>query len=80
MSRKAHQEVDKFLENDTLADVQVCRVVVQKARNVSQEIAKQTGVRHESPQILLVQNGKCVWNASHRSITAENLRQTLSNK
>lgn len=54
-------------------DVDVCRVVVQEAKDVSQAVANQTGVRHESPQILLIRDGQCVWNTSHRNITMEKL-------
>jgi bacillithiol system protein YtxJ len=37
-------------------------------RNVSNEIASRFGVMHQSPQIILVKDGKAVYNASHESI------------
>ncbi len=46
-------------------------VVIQKARDVSREVAERTGVRHESPQALVLRNGEVVWNASHGSVTAD---------
>lgn len=48
----------------------VSLVVVQRARDVSQEVAARTGVRHESPQAIILRNGAAVWNRSHWSITA----------
>jgi bacillithiol system protein YtxJ len=49
----------------------VSLVVVQRARDVSREIEARTGLRHESPQAIILRNGEAVWNASHWSIKAE---------
>ena len=46
-------------------------VIVQRARAVSSEISARTGVRHESPQAIILRNGVAVWSASHYDITAE---------
>lgn len=48
-------------------------VVVQTARDVSKKIGEDTGVRHESPQVLLLKDGKAVWHASHYDIQQETL-------
>ena len=53
----------------------VTMVVVQKSRDVSNEIAKRTGVRHESPQTLILRNGEVVWSASHFDITADGVER-----
>jgi bacillithiol system protein YtxJ len=37
-------------------------------RDVSNEIAESFGVRHESPQVLLIKNGKSIFDASHSMI------------
>lgn len=44
-------------------------------RNVSNEIASRFGVIHQSPQIVLVKDGKAVYNASHESIDISKLAQ-----
>lgn len=44
-------------------------------RDLSNEIAYRYKVTHQSPQILVIQNGKAVFNASHDSIAAEDLKQ-----
>ena len=46
-------------------------VVVQESRDVSRAVAERTGVRHETPQALVLRNGRAVWNASHFDITAD---------
>ena len=45
-------------------------VVVQSARPLSNEIARRTGVRHESPQAIVLSRGAAAWTASHYDITA----------
>lgn len=49
-------------------------IVVQTARNVSNAVAEKTGIRHESPQALVLDGGECVYSASHYDITADALR------
>lgn len=52
-------------------------VVVQKSRDLSQQVAERTGVRHETPQALVLRNGRAVWNASHFDITADVVEQAV---
>ena len=42
-------------------------------RDISNDIAERFGVTHQSPQILLIRNGKSTFDASHSSINAEDL-------
>lgn len=44
-------------------------LVVQASRPLSNEVASDLGIRHESPQLFLLKDGKAVWNASHYSIS-----------
>lgn len=44
-------------------------------RDLSNEIASRYNVVHQSPQIVVIRNGKAVFNASHDSISAEDLKQ-----
>ncbi len=53
-------------------------VIVQKARDISNEIAQKTGIRHESPQAIVLKNGKAVYSASHYDITSEDLNGQLT--
>lgn len=52
-------------------------VMVQPARALSNDIAARFGVRHETPQILLVRDGRVVWHASHFRVTADAIRDAL---
>ena len=44
-------------------------------REISNEIASKFGVRHESPQLLIIKEGKVVQHESHHGIKAESLAQ-----
>ena len=52
-------------------------VVVQDARPVSAEIEKRWQVNHETPQVLMIKDGKVVWNASHFQVKAEAVEAAL---
>lgn len=53
-------------------------VAVQTHREVSNEIARRLGVRHETPQVILVRDGQPVWTASHFRVTAAAVEQALA--
>lgn len=52
-------------------------VNVISERDISQQIATKFGVRHESPQILLIKNGVCVGNESHQSASVKNVKSWI---
>ena len=45
-------------------------VTVQQARAVSDEIGKRMGLAHETPQVMIISNGKVAWTASHGQVKA----------
>ncbi|HEY5123447.1 MAG TPA: bacillithiol system redox-active protein YtxJ [Ignavibacteria bacterium] len=48
-----------------------------KHREVSNKIAAEFKVKHESPQLLLIKDGKCIYNASHHFLDYEELQKRL---
>jgi bacillithiol system protein YtxJ len=48
-------------------------ITVQTHRRVSDAAAARLGVRHETPQAILLCDGKVAWNASHFRITGVEL-------
>jgi len=48
-------------------------ITVQTHRPVSDAAARRLGIRHETPQAILLEGGKPVWSASHFRITATQL-------
>jgi bacillithiol system protein YtxJ len=49
-------------------------VDVLSARSASLKIEELTGVRHESPQVLVLAEGAVLWHASHRRIRSVDLQ------
>jgi bacillithiol system protein YtxJ len=66
-----------YEEMSNLTREKVNLIIVQDARNLSDEIADRTGIRHESPQTLIVKNGEIVWHASHYDITKTGVVRAL---
>ena len=46
-------------------------------RDLSAKLADRFHVAHESPQILLIKNGECIYNTSHNMIDADQLEQFI---
>ncbi|GEL08057.1 bacillithiol system protein YtxJ [Salisediminibacterium halotolerans] len=72
VSTEAFEEVRSYSEEDEA--LPVAYLHVQEAREASNYAANYFDVQHKSPQILLVENGSCSWNASHWHITADAIR------
>ncbi len=51
---------------------------VRMAREVTAELARLTGVRHESPQVLLLRDGRATLSVSHGAVTAQAVERALA--
>ena len=58
-------------------DAEFVLIEVQPQRDLSNAVAARTGVRHESPQAIVLRDGQAVWNASHYAITVDALLAAL---
>lgn len=47
-------------------------------RDISNAIAEKYQVEHQSPQVLLIKNGKCIYDASHGDIEASEIKRHLA--
>lgn len=63
--------------DDSLEALDLYYLDLLSYRDISDEIAARFQVWHESPQLLLIKNGKCVHHSSHHSIHAETLKEFL---
>lgn len=52
-------------------------LTIQSHRDISNEIEHRFGVRHESPQLLVVKNGEVSFHTSHGAIADSNLKEKL---
>jgi thioredoxin 1 len=71
ISHAAHAQLEAFRRTHPAVPVRV--LVVQEERALSQAVAHASGVRHESPQALLLHGGGVRWHASHGAVTAARL-------
>lgn len=51
---------------------------LHRYRAVSNAVADRYGIPHESPQVLVIQNGRCVHHVSHFGITYVGTKQVLN--
>ena len=64
VSARAYSQMEQL-------DNQVILVDVSRERTLTREIQGRTGVRHESPQVIILRNGQPTWSASHFAITTD---------
>lgn len=57
--------------------IKLALVRVIEERPVSLSLAERVAVKHESPQALLIKDGKALWHDSHRAITADALKAAV---
>lgn len=46
-------------------------------RSISDKISEDFDVQHESPQVLLIKNGECVYNESHSGIRMDEISERV---
>ena len=76
ISAAAFSEYNSFVESNG-DEIDSYFVKVRETREVSNEIAEETGVQHQSPQVLLIKDREPLWNTSHAEITVDSLENAL---
>lgn len=77
ISSHAWSEFRRFAES-VEGEVVFALIEVQTARPVSNDVAQRLGIRHQSPQAILLREGAVAWHASHFDIELAALRQVDS--
>lgn len=75
MCDTAIEEVRSFEENHPAAAIYYLDLLAH--RDVSDAVARKLGVRHESPQAILLKDGKVLAVLNHRAIRAEALEKAM---
>ena len=68
ISAAAKSKIERQWADSGLANVPIYYLDLLRFRPISAQIAQEFGVQHESPQLLLIQDGKCTYHASHMGI------------
>jgi bacillithiol system protein YtxJ len=63
--------------NDRALPAHYAIVTVQTHRDISNAVSLKLGIRHETPQAILVRGGKAVWSASHFRVNAASIEKAL---
>lgn len=74
---KRRLEGDWKLED---TEMQVYYLDLLSYRHLSNAVAEKFQVNHESPQVLLIKNGQCVYETSHLDIFAAEIEQAIDHK
>ena len=77
ISANAWREVQAFIK-DSPNEILTALIKVIEKRDISNQAASVLGIKHQSPQVLLVDNRKVVWHSSHYSVTKENIVKALA--
>ena len=64
--------------SETAENVDFYIIEVRSQRELSNYVAQKTGVRHESPQLILIKNGEALWNVSHSAIYPKSVLENIS--
>ncbi|MCA1585956.1 MAG: bacillithiol system redox-active protein YtxJ [Acidobacteria bacterium] len=77
LSAQAFEEVKSWL-GLAGSDRPSYLITVQTGRAIAREVTERFGIRHESPQALVVREGRVTWHASHFRVTASAIEKALS--
>ena len=75
-SAGAYEEYEAFMADNP--DTPCGTVLVIEDREISDELEERFGIRHESPQAIVVSNGNPTWHANHFKVTAKALEAAVA--
>ncbi len=75
ISSQAHDEFEAFLADHAIP---AAVILVREDRPVSNEVEARFGIKHESPQIFLLEDQTVKWHTSHWKITKQAIAEALT--
>lgn len=66
-------------EWDSNANCKLAFLDLLANRDLSNEIETKTGIQHQSPQVIVLFQGKHIYNASHNSISVQKIEELIAN-
>jgi len=79
ISRMALDRWDRNWKDENINDFSPYYLDLLAYRNISNLIAEKLEVEHQSPQVLLIKNGSCIFSETHQSIRLQNVLSALKN-
>ncbi|EJL43240.1 hypothetical protein BAG01nite_26140 [Brevibacillus agri] len=74
ISTSAYEEFQAYLLEHSL---EAAVILVREDRPVSNAVAERFAIKHESPQIFLLEDGEVKWHTSHWKITKDAISQAV---
>ena len=78
ISATAKGRLERQWNESELKEVKPYYLDLLAYRPVSNQVAQVFDIEHESPQLLLIRDGKCVYDASHLGIRLEEVKKHLA--
>lgn len=75
-SADAYEELQAFMSDHP--ETTCGMVLVIEDRELSESMEEQLGIRHESPQAIVISRGNPIWHASHFEVTAKALEDAIA--
>lgn len=76
-SRMSLDRLERNWENAGMSSVKPFFLDLLSYRQISNEIAEEFGIQHESPQVIVISNGQPVLDLSHFDIDCERIKQAV---
>ncbi len=77
ISTKADQEFRAFADDYEGVEAEFAFLKVRESRPVSNAIAEELEIKHESPQFFILENKEVKWSNSHWNITKNKIAEAL---
>ncbi len=78
ISSAALDQLERKWKNEEMPSVSTYFLDLIRYREISNQIAEKFGVEHQSPQVLLLQNGKCIYHNSHFGIDYDEIKAFIN--
>lgn len=73
----SHLAKMRLEDNWDIENVSSYYLDLKRFRIISETISEKLNVHHESPQVLLIRRGQCIYDASHFDISVEEVKETM---
>lgn len=78
ISATAKSRLERQWGDNGLKEVKPYYLDLLVFRPISNQVARTFDVEHESPQLLLIRDGKCIYDASHLGIRLDEVKKHLA--
>jgi bacillithiol system protein YtxJ len=78
ISAMALNRLERSWDDKEMSEVKAYYLDLISNRDISNAVAEKFSIMHQSPQILLIKNGACIYDDSHMGISYQSLKSGVS--